>query len=134
MNDKVPQALKDKQEMVRQETVHAVLTAIHALQAQGYAVRIKDLMEYTGFSRSTFGKPHVRELLVRCGIVEGRAAITEETDTKAPMLSTTKRLRAELVRKDERMAKLRAENADLKQECELLRGRLFLLMQRENKK
>lgn len=53
MNDKVPQALKDKQVMVRQATVHAVLMAIHELQAQGYAVRIKDLMEYTGLSRST---------------------------------------------------------------------------------
>lgn len=132
MNDKVPQGLKDKQEIVRQSTSHAVLTAIHELQAQGYAVRIKDLMEYTGLSRSTFGKNHVRELLVRCGIVDSKMAVTEKADAHTP-LSTTKRLRAELKRKDERIAKLRAENSKLKQECELLRGRLFLLMQRESK-
>lgn len=133
MNDKVPQALKDKQEMVRQATVHAVLTAIHELQAQGYAVRIKDLMEYTGLSRSTFGKAHVRELLVRCGIVDSKMDITEEVDANSP-LSATKRLRADLKCKNERIAKLRAENSELKQECELLRGRVFLLMQYQNNK
>lgn len=117
---------------MRQATVHTVLTAIHELQAQGYAVKTKDLMEYTGLSRSTFGKSHVRELLVRCGIVDSKMDITEEVDANPP-LSATKRRRAELKRKDERIAKLRAENADLKQECELLRGRLFLLMQRGSK-
>lgn len=66
MNDKVPQALKDMQEMTRQNTINTVLKTIHELQAQGYAVKIKDLIEYTGFSRFPFGKPHVRELLVRC--------------------------------------------------------------------
>lgn len=80
MNDKVPQALKDKQVMVRQATVHAVLMAIHELQAQGYAVRIKDLMEYTGLSRSTFSNTHVRELFVRCGIVDSMVAITATID------------------------------------------------------
>ncbi|MEG2013787.1 MAG: DUF6262 family protein [Anaerovoracaceae bacterium] len=129
MNNKVPQAVKDKQEMARQTTVHAVLTAIRELQEQGYAIKIKDLMEYTGFSRSTFGKPHVREVLVRCGVVPGKVTVTEEIDTKA-LLSTTKRLKAELKSKDERIAKLRSENTELKQECELLRGRLFLIMQR----
>lgn len=133
MNDKVPQALKDKQEMTRQNTINTVLKAIHELQAQGYAVKIKDLIEYTGFSRSTFGKPHVRELLVRCGIVEGKTAVTEDGDAKAPP-SATRQLRAELKHKDERIAKLNAENAELKQECELLRGKLFLLMQRTSLK
>lgn len=128
MNDKVPQELKDKQETVRQATVHAVLTAIRELQAQGFVVRIKALMEYTGLSRSTFGKAHVRELLVRCGVVEGKTAIAEGMDTKAPLF-TAKRLRVELKLKDERITKLRMENSELKQECELLRGRLFLLMQ-----
>ena len=131
MNDKVPQPLKDKQELMRQSTINSVLKAIHELQAQGFAIRIKELMEYTGLSRSTFGKPHVREVLVRCGIVEGKAAVEEEVDAKAP-LSATKRLRTELKRKDERIIKLNVENAELKQECELLRGRLFLLMQRKS--
>lgn len=130
MNDKIPQALKDKQESTRQSTINAVLKAVHELQVQGYAVRIKELMEYTGLSRSTFGKPHVRKVLVRCGIVEGKT-VEEDADSKAPP-SKTKQLRAELKRKGERLAKLRAENAELKQECELLRGKLFLLMQHKS--
>jgi len=129
MNDKVPQPLKDKQELTRQSTINTVLKAIHELQAQGYAIRIKELMEHTGLSRSTFGKPHVREVLMRCGIVEAKALVEEEVDAKAPT-SATKRLRKEIKRKDERIVKLNMENAELKQECELLRGRLFLLMQK----
>lgn len=132
MNDKIPQPLKDKQEATRQSTINTVLRAIRELQAQGYTVKIKDLMEYTGLSRSTFGKLHVRDVLMRCGIVEGKVAVAEEVDAKVPILSTMKRLRAELRHKDERIAKLRAENAELKHECELLRGRLFLLMQRKD--
>jgi hypothetical protein len=131
MNNKVPQLLKDKQELTRQSTINTVLKAIHELQAQGYAIRIKELMEHTGLSRSTFGKAHVREILVRCGIVEVKAVVEEEMDAKTPV-SATKRLRTELKRKDERIIKLNIENAELKQECELLRGRFFLLMQRKN--
>lgn len=86
-----------------------------------------------GVSRSTFGKPHMRDLLVRCGIVEAKATITEDTAAKEPS-SAAKWLRTELKRKDERIAKLRNENAELSQECELLRERLFLLMQRANLK
>ncbi|MEG0900285.1 MAG: DUF6262 family protein [Oscillospiraceae bacterium] len=86
MNNKVPQALKDQQEMARQTTIHAVLTAIWELQEQGYAIKIKEIMEYTGLSRSTFGKPHVREILVRCDVVAGKVTMTEEIDTKASFI------------------------------------------------
>lgn len=130
MNDKVPQALKDKQEMVRQNTVNMVLKAIRELQEQGYAIKIKDLMDYTGLSRSTFGKPHVRELLVRCGIVEAKVVLVGDAKASEPP-SAAIRLRAELKQKDGRIATLRTENIKLKQECEFLRGRLFLLMQKE---
>lgn len=131
MNDKVPQVLRDKQEMMRQNTINIVLRAIQELQTQGYAIKIKDLMEYTGFSRSTFGKPHVREILVRCGIVEAKVVMAGNQEVAEPP-SAMKRLRAEIKRKDERLAKLRKENAEWKQECELLRSRLFLLMQQKS--
>lgn len=129
MNDKVPQSLKDKQELTRQQTINAVIKAIHELQEQGYVVKIKDLMEYTGLSRSTFGKVHVREVLERYDVVEKKEIKEERVDSKET-LSVEKRLRKELKRKNERISKLMEENTGLKQECELLRGRLFLLMQR----
>lgn len=129
MNDKVPQSLKDKQELTRQQTINAVIKAIHELQEQGYVIKIKDLMEYTGLSRSTFGKNHVREVLERYDVVEKKKIKEERFDSK-DSLSAEKRLRKELKRKNERISKLIEENTELKQECELLRGRLFLMMQR----
>ena len=129
MNDKIPQALKDKQESTSQQTINAVLKAIHELQEQGYVIKIKDLMEYTGLSRSTFGKNHVREVLERYEIVE-KKIIKEEKEDYKESLPTEKRLRKELKYKNERISKLIKENSELKIECELLRGRLFLLMQR----
>jgi len=41
-------------------------------------------------------------------------------------------LRLKLKEKDEQIKRISAENIDLKSECELLRGRLFLLMQRHS--
>lgn len=129
MNDKLPQALIDKQELTRQQTINSVLKAIHELQEQGYVVRIKDLMEYTGLSRSTYGKSHVREVLERYDIVKKKVIIEDKIDCKKT-LSPEKRLGKELKCKNERIGKLIKDNLELKQECELLRGRLFLLMQR----
>ncbi|MBK5253662.1 MAG: hypothetical protein JJE03_04310 [Peptostreptococcaceae bacterium] len=86
-------------------------------------------MAYTGLSRSTFGKVNVREVLERYEVVEKKEIKEERVDSKET-LSAEKRLRKELKRKNERISKLMEENTGLKQECELLRGRLFLMMQR----
>lgn len=43
-------------------------------------------------------------------------------------------LKKKLAKKDDYIAKLTEENQTLKNECELLRGRLFLLMQRQSMK
>lgn len=129
MNDKIPQALINKQELTRQKTINVVIKAIHELQNQGYVVKIKDLMEYTGFSRSTFGKSHVREVLERYEVVKKKEVVDKNKKSKV-LLTTEERLRMTLRCKGERINKLVAENLELKQECELLRGKLFLLMQR----
>ncbi len=128
MNDKIPQALKDKQELTRQQTINKVIKAIHELQDQGFAIKIKDLMEYTGLSRSTFGKAHVREALERYEIVKKKVAVGINKESKV-ILTTEGRLSATLKCKDERINKLVVENLELRQECELLRGKLFLLSQ-----
>ena len=129
MNDNIPQALIDKQELTRQQTINKVTRAIYELQDQGYVIKIKDLMEYTGLSRSTFGKAHVREALEHYEIVKKKAVVDINKESKV-LLTTEGRLRATLKCKDERINRLVAVNSELKQECELLRGKLFLLMQR----
>ena len=117
----IPKKLLEYQEKARAETEHKVLCAIEELKAEGYTVRIKDLVEYTGLSRSVFAKPHIRKLL-------------ENYEIGNPSQKGNKQdgqIRRDKV--EERIKRLTEENTELKKECELLRGRLFLLMQKEEK-
>jgi len=129
VNNKIPMELKEKQELQRQKTINTVLRAIEGLKAEGFNIKIKDLMEYTELSRSVFGKAHIRKVLMDKGIVATKAD-TAVDDKPSGKMSKEQKLKLKLKEKDEQIRKLSAENADLKSECELLRGRLFLLMQR----
>lgn len=129
MNNKVPKELQAKQEHQRQATVNMVLRAISELKAEGHQLSIKNLMEYTGLSRSVFAKKHVRSVLVSQGIVTAEVREPEQT---SPKPSARQRMKQRLAEKDRQILRLTEENAALKSECELLRGRLFLLMQRQS--
>ena len=130
MNKKIPIELKNKQEQVRQETVNKVLHAIKELRSEGYIVKIKDLMEYTELSRSTFSKSHVRDILVAYGIVaiSDKSISVEDKIVKSPI----NKQKLIIKKKDERIGRLLEENEALKREIELLRGKVFLMKQRLN--
>lgn len=64
MNDKLPKTLFEKQELERQQTIDKIRRAIEDLEAEGCRINIKNLMAYSGLSRSVFAKPHVRTVLV----------------------------------------------------------------------
>lgn len=120
---KLPQGLAEKQELQRQETINKVLRACADIKNEGEEVTISSLVKYTGLSRSTFSKPHIRELIVEYGYAsrDGAAAVAKRKKDK----------QAELVaEKDRQIVELRTKNAELEQECELLRGRLFLMMEK----
>lgn len=119
---KLPTSLAEKQELQRQETINKVLRAGADITGEGKQVTISALVEYTGLSRSTFAKPHIRELLVECGY--SAYNVTAKAKHKKVKQSEV------VVEKDRQLAALRVKNADLEQECELLRGRLFLLMEK----
>ena len=115
----VPTKLLEYQDQVRMETEQKVRCAIEELKAEGYTVRIKDLVEYTGLSR--FAKPHIRKLL-------------ENYEIGNPLRITNKKEGSTRMEKmEERIKRLVEENTELKKECELLRGRIFLLIQKEKK-
>ena len=117
----VPTKLLEYQDQVRMETEQKVRCAIEELKAEGYTVRIKDLVEYTGLSRSVFAKPHIRKLL-------------ENYEIGNPLRITNKKEGSTRMEKmEERIKRLAEENTELKKECELLRGRIFLLIQKEKK-
>lgn len=129
---KQPKQLLQKQEMQRQKTVNLIIRAISELKVEGYSIKITDLMEVTGLSRSVFSKPHVRDILQNYGIGYAKANMQIQTPAKlqSKKQSQITNLKERLAQKDAYISNLLAENAALKSECELLRGRLFLLMQR----
>lgn len=119
---KLPIGLTEKQELQRQETINKVLRAVADIQDEGGKVTISALVEYTGLSRSTFAKPHIRELLEEHGYASGDVAAVHSKHKKAKQNDT-------IAEKDRQIAELRAKNSELEKECELLRGRLFLAIQ-----
>lgn len=129
MNNKVPKELQAKQEQQRQITINTVLRAISELKSEGHQLTIKNLMEYTGLSRSVFAKKHIRAVLVSQGIVAEKIETSEQRPSKP---SAKQQVKQKLAEKDRQILRLTEESAALKSECELLRGKLFLLMQHKS--
>ena len=107
------------------------MCAIVDLNADRYRIKIKDLMEYTGLSRSIFAKPHIRQILVSKGISKPPLKGDTDQKTSASRAAHISNLENKLRQKDEYIHRLTTENNELKDECALLRGKLFLLMQRQ---
>ena len=123
MSKNLPQKLSEKQELLRQQTINRVIRAISEVQADGRKVTIANLVEFTELSRSVFAKPHIRELLTEYGYENSKTAPCERQ-------RRTKKQTNAMAEKNNRIEQLQIENAALTRECELLRGRLFWLMQR----
>ena len=121
MKRELPPAIIQKQEQMRQQTIGKVLRAMEDLKAEGCRINIKNLMTYSGLSRSVFTKPHVRDL------IQGHLAAKEQK-TIPKRRVVRKNQREEIAAYISRIDRLTEENEQLKKECELLRGRLFLLM------
>ena len=130
MKKKLPKELTEAQERQRTETANKVLHALIEMESQGFSLSIKNLMQFTGLSRSVFAKVHVRAVIDEyCHTIHDSAPTADAAEVSAPQTEEQK-LRNELKKRDERIGRLREENAELTAECELLRGRLFLLMQK----
>jgi len=126
---KIPSGLAKQQDIQRQKSINLVLRAIADLNAEGHHIRIKDLMEHTGLSRSIFGKPHIRQILVNKGICIDPALNDVPLKVSSKKASRISNLEKKLRQKEEYIQRLVDENSELKDECALLRGKLFLLMQ-----
>lgn len=123
MKEKLPNALVQKQEKIRSETIAAVTSAIVELQAQGYSIKIRDIMDVTGLSRSVFAKPHIRKILVEYGISKPKW-INAPREAKG----IQRDINVLLAEKDGYIQRLLTENDQLRYEVELLRGKIHLLM------
>ena len=121
MKRELPPALIQKQEQMRQQTIEKVLRAMEDLKAEGCRINIKNLMAYSGLSRSVFAKPHIRNL------IQGHLAANEQKTTPKRRV-VRKNQQEEIAAYISRIDRLIEENEQLKKECELLHGKLFLLM------
>lgn len=63
MKRKLPESLIKQQEQRRTETLQTIQSVIDALKEEETIVTKKLLIELSGYSASTFSKPHVKELL-----------------------------------------------------------------------
>jgi len=120
---KLPQSLVEKQERTRNKTIEVVTNAIIKLESQGYSIKIRDLIEVTGLSRSVFAKPHIRKILVEYGISKPDWIESPPTPKRKPRDIDTL-----LAEKDGYIQRLLTENEQMKYEIELLRGKIHLLM------
>lgn len=123
MKRTIPESLVQRQEKTRQDTSEVVTQAILALESQGYNIKIKDLMNVTGLSRSVFAKPHIRKILVEYGIIQPQ--ISEQTTTG---IENTCRREMLIAEKDGYIQRLLNESEQLRYEVELLRGKVHILM------
>lgn len=91
------------------------------LEAEGCRINIKNLMAYSGLRRSVFAKPHIRNLI--------QDQLTVNEQKTAPKRRTVRKNQQEEIEEYiSRIDRLSEENEQLKKECELLRDKLFLLM------
>ena len=78
-------------------------------------------MAYSGLRRSVFAKPHIRNLI--------QDQLTVNEQKTAPKRRTVRKNQQEEIEAYiSRIDRLSEENEQLKKECELLRDKLFLLM------
>lgn len=125
MKKKLPKALVEKQERTRSDTIIMVTNAIIELEAQGYSIKIRDIMDITGLSRSVFAKPHIRKILVEYGISKPKWS-----DASCKVKDGQRDIDILLAEKDGYIQRLLTENDQLRYEVELLRGKIHLLMHR----
>ena len=130
----IPDALRQKQQLQRNKTIQMVGNAITELSAEGYTVTISRLMEQTGLSRSVFSKPHIKELLLLSypkvpmrENIQGDHDLTVQLDRALKKLEKTQ---SKLDSKNVMVQKLKADLSAKCDECELLRGKLHVLMQK----
>jgi len=136
----IPEALKERQRETRKKTMAEVNKAINELSSEGYLISMKHLVERTGLSRSVFRKKHVMEILKerKIGMYAVRKTICDNTNQSAVQFKNIQKqleksnnkiykLQSELCSKQLQIISLQKAVSEKNDECELLRGDIFML-------
>lgn len=137
MKRNLPESLIKHQEQRKNETLQTIQSVIDALKEEGTIVTKKLLIELSGYSASTFSKPHVKELLEKNEVCQYRKRETvsrkQAVDNKLKrqneqLQKKCNKLEDKLLDKDIRISKLEAEIEKEKEKNKRLLGKLHEMM------
>ncbi|MER2106914.1 MAG: hypothetical protein ABS949_08230 [Solibacillus sp.] len=142
MTKELPSTLLQRQEMLRNETKDKIQQAINTLKEEGAMVTKKALIELSGYSASTFSKPHIKELLEKNEVCQFRKT-TQTSKSQNDQRNQKKiealekkcmRLEQENLNKDIRIAKLESDLEEEKEYGKKLLGKLHTIMRKAEMK
>lgn len=139
---KPPEQLAKYQDIRRKTTLVKIQNAIDELNAEGFIVNKKTLIERTGFSAALFSKRHVKELLKTNKVCQFKESKVVPSTTgkdisvfqlQNELFSANKKI-ARLEKQEELVKKyaetLQTQLEEAKEECKLLRGQLFIFVEK----
>lgn len=126
----VPKALIEMRKNQKAETIVIINNAIKELNDEGFKITVKNLVERTGLSRSLFSKPHIKGLLPKPELTK---IINVDVLNTNDIFKLKEKLQKSLFlneEKDIKILRLKNELYEKRDECELLRGKLHIIMQK----
>lgn len=137
MKKKIPDSLQKHQEQRKSETLQTIQTVIDALKDEGTIVTKKLLIELSGYSPSTFSKPHVKGLLEKNEVCQfrKRTTVTKRKTVEVRLKQQHERLQKKcnklediLLEKDIRISYLEKDLEKEKDNNKRLLGKLHEIM------
>ena len=125
----VPDALIKLRQKQKNETITIVNTAIREIQDEGFNITVKGLVERTGFSRSLFSKPHIKALIPKCDLIKIQQCNALDINRVNELEENLQKAQEAMAHKDTQILKLKSEILEKTEECEILRGKLHIIMQ-----
>lgn len=133
----LPDEIKNYQEDIKAETIDKVQNAINELQAEGAIITRKLLRERASVSNSVLSKPHIIEVLKKNKVcqfsIKKKISVTNNNDVLLELSKATKKivkLEEKVKDLENRLNKEKVEYYKLKEDNEILRGKLHILMQK----
>lgn len=133
----LPNEIRDFQEKSKTTTIDKVQTAIADLQAEGFIVTRKLLLERTGLSNSVLSKQHIKDVLKENRVCQYAVKKKIKTEGNADILLELNKSNKKIESLEEKVKDLenklnkeKVEYYKMKEANEILRGELHLLKQK----
>lgn len=133
----LPNEIRDFQEKSKTATIDKVQTAITDLQAEGFIVTRKLLLERTGLSNSVLSKQHIKDVLKDNRVcqyaVKKKIKTESDKDILVELNNANKKIESLEEKVKDLESKLNKEKVEyykMKEANEILRGELHLLKQK----